>query len=168
MQHIEDLNKKSLESQRKIYKSLRRLLLVKPLSEITVTDISEDCEISRSTFYRNFNNVMEILEIFFDYYYDRYLRKRIYESNQLMFFLDYWKRHRDLVGILKNQAPSVIIEIMDKYMNPNLTKNQRKIKIDLFMIIISSWSANKVETALEMKEYLQEIFTKKSIDILLS
>ena len=90
MQHIEDLNKKSLESQQKIYKSLRKLLQVKPLSEITVTDISEDCDISRSTFYRNFNNVMEILEIFFDYYYDRYLKKRIYEQNQLLFFLEYF------------------------------------------------------------------------------
>ena len=168
MQHIEELNKKSLDSQQKIYKSLRRLLQVKPLSEITVTDISEDCDISRSTFYRNFNNVMEILEVFFDYYYDRYLKKRIYEPNQLVFFLEYWNRHKDLVYILKKQAPSVILDIISKYENPNLTKLQKKIKIDLFSIIISSWSVNKVETTAEMEKYVQEIFTKKSIDILLS
>ena len=34
MQHIEDLNKKSLDSQQKIYKSLRRLLQVKPFNVI--------------------------------------------------------------------------------------------------------------------------------------
>ena len=51
-------NKKALESQKKIYKSLRRILLVKPLNEITVADIKEECNVSRSTFYRNFNNVL--------------------------------------------------------------------------------------------------------------
>jgi AcrR family transcriptional regulator len=167
MQHIEELNKKSLESQRKIYKSLRRLLQVKPLSEITVTDISEECDISRSTFYRNFNNVMEILEIFFDYYYDRYLQKRVYESNQLLFFLQYWMRHRDLVYILKHQAPGVIVDILTKYADHSLANYQRKIQIDLFMIIVSSWSVNKVETPEEMEHLVQEIFSKKSIEILL-
>ena len=167
MQHIEELNKKSLDSQQKIYKSLRRLLLVKPLSEITVTDISEDCDISRSTFYRNFNNVMEILEIFFDYYYDRYLKKRVHETNQLVFFLDYWKRHRDLVQILKKQAPSVILEVISKYNDPELTKVQRRIKIDLFSTIVSSWSVNNIETTAEMEHLVKEIFTKNSIEILL-
>ena len=167
MQHIEELNKKSLDSQQKIYKSLRRLLQIKPLSEITVTDISEDCDISRSTFYRNFNNVMEILEIFFDYYYDRYLKKRIYEENQLVFFLEYWKRHKDLVHILKKQAPSVILEIISKYNNPNLTKTEKKIKIDLFSTIISSWSVNGVETTEEIEKLIRDIFTEKSINILL-
>ena len=47
-------NKKSFESQQKIYKGLRRLLKTKPLSEITVSDIKAECNISRSTFYRNF------------------------------------------------------------------------------------------------------------------
>ena len=168
MQYIEDLNKKSLDSQQKIYKSLRRLLQTKPLSEITVTDISEDCDISRSTFYRNFNNVMEILEIFFDYYYDRYLKKRVYEENQLMFFLDYWKRHRDLVYILRKQAPGVILDVISKYINPNMTKEEKKIKIDLFSSIISTWTASTIETSLDMEKTVRDIFTDKSINILLN
>ena len=167
MQHIEELNKKSLDSQQKIYKSLRRLLQVKPLSEITVTDISEDCDISRSTFYRNFNNVMEILEIFFDYYYDRYLKKRVVEPNQLVFFIEYWKRHKDLVYILKKQAPGVILDIISKYHSEELTKIQKRIKIDLFSTIISSLSVNNFETTEEMEHLIKEVFSKNSIEILL-
>ena len=89
MEKIEDLNKKSYDSQLKIYKALRQILITKSLNDITVTDICEECNCSRSTFYRNFDNVIDILEIFFDYFYDRYLRKRVNEENQLLFFLKY-------------------------------------------------------------------------------
>ena len=34
---------------------LRQILLRKPLTEVTVADINTDCNISRTTFYRNFN-----------------------------------------------------------------------------------------------------------------
>ena len=92
MEKIEDLNKKSYDSQLKIYKALRQILITKSLNDITVTDICEECNCSRSTFYRNFDNVIDILEIFFDYFYDRYLKKRVNEENQLLFFLKYWTR----------------------------------------------------------------------------
>ena len=62
MQHIEELNKKSLDSQQKIYKGLRKLLLTKPLSEITVTDISEECDILRFKLLIIYNAIREVLE----------------------------------------------------------------------------------------------------------
>ena len=62
MEKIEDLNKKSYDSQLKIYKALRQILITKSLNDITVTDICEECNCSRSTFYRNFDNVIDILE----------------------------------------------------------------------------------------------------------
>ena len=69
-------NKKAFESQQKIYKGLRRLLKTKQLSEITVSDIKKECNISRSTFYRNFKNITEILEVIFEYFYKEYLTKK--------------------------------------------------------------------------------------------
>ena len=104
-------HKKALESQRKIYKGLRRLLEKKPLIEISVTDISEECQISRTTFYRNFSNINDILYITFDYYYDRYLHSRINKDNQLLFFFEYWQYHKDLTCILSEQIPSILHEI---------------------------------------------------------
>ena len=168
MEKIEDLNKKSYDSQLKIYKALRQILITKSLNDITVTDICEECNCSRSTFYRNFDNVIDILEIFFDYFYDRYLRKRVNEENQLLFFLKYWTRHRDLVYLLKTQAPMVLYTVVSKYTDPSWTDFHKKLKLDLFEIIIPSWSITKTQTPEEMERYLKEIFTEKAIDILLN
>lgn len=161
-----DINKKSLESQRKIYKALRQLLLVKPLADITVTDVSELCDISRSTFYRNFNNVIDILYVFFDFYYERYLIRRT-DNNTFLFFFEYWNKHKDLVSILTNQAPSIIPQVMNNYFNKEYSEFQKKLKIDLFTTIISRWSISKVETPEEMERFLTEIFSKKTINLLL-
>ena len=37
--------------------SLKKLLEKQPLSKITVTDITEDCEVNRHTFYYHFQDV---------------------------------------------------------------------------------------------------------------
>ena len=42
--------------------SLKRLLEQKPLDKITVTDIAEDCHISRHTFYYHFRDVYDLME----------------------------------------------------------------------------------------------------------
>lgn len=46
-------NKRAQDSQRAIYKGLRRLLERKDLKDITVVDLQNECNISRATFYRN-------------------------------------------------------------------------------------------------------------------
>lgn len=42
--------------------SLKRLLLNKPLDKITVTDIAQDCGISRMTFYYHFQDIYDLVE----------------------------------------------------------------------------------------------------------
>ena len=160
-------NKKSLESQKKIYKALRRVLLTKKLSEITVTDISDECGISRSTFYRNFNNIYDILKVFFDFYYDYYMRNRVGEENQLLYFLQFWYYHKDLVNIINTQTPTILTDILYKYTNKDWDSYHKKLKYELFVTIICKWSISKTETPEEMEQYLSKILTKKSIDILL-
>lgn len=160
-------NKKSLESQKKIYKALRRVLLTKKLSEITVTDISDECGISRSTFYRNFNNIYDILKVFFDFYYDYYMRNRVGEENQLLYFLQFWYYHKDLVNIINTQTPTILTDILYKYTNKDWDSYHKKLKYELFVTIICKWSISKTETPEEMEQHLSKILTKKSIDILL-
>lgn len=50
------LTKRALED------SLKRLLLEKPLPKITVTDIAQDCGISRMTFYYHFQDIYDLVE----------------------------------------------------------------------------------------------------------
>ena len=42
--------------------SLKKLSLEKPLDKITVTDIAEDCQVNRQTFYYHFQDIYALLE----------------------------------------------------------------------------------------------------------
>ena len=42
--------------------SLKHLLLQKPLNKITIADITEDCGISRMTFYYHFKDIYDLVE----------------------------------------------------------------------------------------------------------
>ena len=42
--------------------SLKRLVQTKPLNKITITDITEDCAISRMTFYYHFRDIYDLIE----------------------------------------------------------------------------------------------------------
>ena len=49
-------------TKRALEQSLKRLLLKKPLNKITVSDITEDCGISRMTFYYHFKDLYDLVE----------------------------------------------------------------------------------------------------------
>lgn len=49
-------------TKRALEQSLKRLLTTKPLSKITITDITEDCDISRMTFYYHFKDIYDLVE----------------------------------------------------------------------------------------------------------
>ena len=49
-------------TKRALEESLKRLLLEKPLGKITIADITNDCGISRMTFYYHFKDVYDLIE----------------------------------------------------------------------------------------------------------
>ena len=49
-------------TKRALAESLKKLLLEKPLDRITVSDITEDCGVSRMTFYYHFKAVYDLIE----------------------------------------------------------------------------------------------------------
>ena len=49
-------------TKRALEQSLKNLLLKKPLTKITVGDITDDCGINRMTFYYHFKDVYDLLE----------------------------------------------------------------------------------------------------------
>lgn len=53
---MSDITKRALEV------SLKRLLLQKPLTKITINDIAKDCGISRMTFYYHFKDIYDLVE----------------------------------------------------------------------------------------------------------
>lgn len=49
-------------TKRALEQSLKRLLTTKPLSKITIADITEDCGISRMTFHYHFKDIYDLAE----------------------------------------------------------------------------------------------------------
>ncbi len=49
-------------TKRALEASLKNLLLKKPLSKITISDITEDCGINRMTFYYHFRDIYDLVE----------------------------------------------------------------------------------------------------------
>lgn len=49
-------------TKRALERSLKNLLQQKPLSKITISDITEDCGISRMTFYYHFKDIYDLVE----------------------------------------------------------------------------------------------------------
>ena len=52
----------SQTTKRALEASLKKLLLEKPLDKITISDIAEDCGISRMTFYYHFRDIYDLVE----------------------------------------------------------------------------------------------------------
>ncbi len=49
-------------TKRALEESLKHLLLEKPLNKITIADITEDCGVSRMTFYYHFKDIYDLVE----------------------------------------------------------------------------------------------------------
>ena len=49
-------------TKRALEQSLKNLLLKKPLTKITIGDITEDCGINRMTFYYHFKDIYDLVE----------------------------------------------------------------------------------------------------------
>ena len=49
-------------TKRALEQSLKNLLLQKPLSKITISDIADDCGINRMTFYYHFKDIYDLIE----------------------------------------------------------------------------------------------------------
>ena len=50
-----------MNTKQAIAESLKHLLLKKPITKITINDITEDCHISRMTFYYHFNDIYDLV-----------------------------------------------------------------------------------------------------------
>ena len=52
----------SLNTKKMLTESLKKTMLKKPLSKITVSELIQDCGINRNTFYYYFANIYDLLK----------------------------------------------------------------------------------------------------------
>jgi AcrR family transcriptional regulator len=93
------------ESKRKFVGALLELMKVYPYTDITVTQLSQEAELSRKTFYRLFNDKDDVLKLLFDgLYYECFTQikgqniRRYWDLVQLYF--DFWESRKDILLLL--------------------------------------------------------------------
>ena len=77
------MDKRVMKTRRAIHSAMTRLLSVKPIEEITVTELSNAAEINRKTFYSYYNSVYMVAEEMEDEIVERFedtLRKIDFET----------------------------------------------------------------------------------------
>ena len=91
---MSQITKKALAS------SLKKMLTTKRLDKITVTDITNDCEVKRQTFYYHFQDIYDLLEWMFESDGMRVLEgKKTYSTWQMGYLqiLNYMKENQKFI-----------------------------------------------------------------------
>lgn len=173
MYHVKK-DRRSLTSAHAIYKGLATLLKSKSYDTITVSEICELADISRATFYRNFDIIEDVLSwygeiqirrIVNDYYSTPEANRKPF----MHFALSYALEEAEFVEILTSVNKLYLIELAvirmldiapldyDPSKNP-YTKYAISAKTGSFFGIIHCWiMTGKKESVDEMIAHMQEI-----------
>lgn len=109
---MSQMTKRALEA------SLKKLLLQKPLNKITISDIAEDCGISRMTFYYHFKDIYDLVEWACVEDAARALAgKKTYDTWQEG-FLNIFQAVLDNKPFIMNVYRTVSRERIEQYLNP--------------------------------------------------
>lgn len=96
--------------------SLKKLLSQKPLDKIKVTDITEDCEVNRQTFYYHFKDIYDLLEWVYTNEATRAIGdKKTYDTWQEGFY-EIFKYVLDNKEFVVNTYNSVSREYLERYL----------------------------------------------------
>ena len=150
----------------KIYQSLRHNLWDKELKDITVMDIYKESKIARTTFYRLFDNVIDVLEYQLDIYFKEYNELKKDKTDRVLFFYEYFDKHSDLIYIISTQNEGILKRVMEN----NLINTQEyyvALKIGIMTSLLCTWTKNKKkETPLEMSTITKKLLSNNVINIL--
>lgn len=176
MYHIKN-DKRSKTSANLIYNALEECLKKKPFDKITITDIQNTSTVGRSTFYRNFDSLIDVLkwksdESFEDLFQSFIQKVEKDENVQLIpYFFEYWFHNSDILELLLSIHHQDIIynsflsksEMITNYYKETIDFPQDHfdyfiaIRIGIFISILMTWIKNgKKETPKEITNILLE------------
>jgi Transcriptional regulator len=167
-------------TQKCIIDALLKLMEKDNFEEITITQIAQEAEIARRTFYLNYNTKSEVLASYIKFLYDDFAeetqndKERTWKSDVINFFL-YWSRHSDILLLLEksNQFLILLNEFENILSNSNvfdfssLIKDELPVKRKEYIVvtvaaglwrILEKWVQNSfVESAEEIAEIFLSI-----------
>lgn len=96
--------------------SLKKLLKNKPLEKITVTDITEDCEVNRQTFYYHFKDIYDLVEWIYTSEATKALDGNKTASTWQQGFLQIYEYAQENKAFVKSTYHSVNREHLENYL----------------------------------------------------
>ena len=187
MYHIRK-DKRSQQSAESIYQSLLAIMDYKPFEQISVTDIQKKAGIARTTFYRCFDNLADVLfwkcdeayQAVFSSYQPSDFRG---EFDLARHFVNYWIGHYEILELLMNINRQDIIfacHMKNAYLLeakfgilPNLPEKHAAyylaVRTGFNISILYAWlKGGRKETAEEIIEIIREQFSvlKNDKDVL--
>lgn len=124
-------NPSSMRSRKLITESLIKLMMIKPYSEITITEIANNAEVVRRTFYRNYKSKEEVIE----YYLLNLVKGLAIEFikiedvnpyNISIVYFNYMSKYSSFFQILdENNLFTLLLDVGENFI-PKLNKTSKK------------------------------------------
>ena len=145
-------------TKRALEQSLKNLLLKKPLTKITVGDITEDCGINRMTFYYHFKDIYDLVEWSCLEDAKRALEeKKTYDTWQ-QGFLQIFKAVQENKPFILNAYRCVHREQVEKYLQP---------LVDQLLLNVINEEAAGITVRDEDKQFIAQVYSYMFIGLML-
>ena len=145
-------------TKRALEQSLKNLLLKKPLTKITVGDITEDCGINRMTFYYHFKDIYDLVEWSCLEDAKRAIEeKKTYDTWQ-QGFLQIFKAVQENKPFILNVYRCVHREQVEKYLQP---------LVDQLLLNVINEEAAGITVRDEDKQFIAQVYSYMFIGLML-
>ena len=145
-------------TKRALEQSLKNLLREKPLSKITVTDITEDCGINRMTFYYHFKDIYDLVEWSCLEDAKKALdEKKTYETWQ-QGFLQIFEAVQENRPFIMNVYRCVHAEQVEKYLQP---------LVDRLLLDVINEEVGTMKVRDEDKQFIAQVYSYIFIGLML-
>ncbi len=145
-------------TKRALEQSLKNLLLKKPLTKITVGDITEDCGINRMTFYYHFKDIYDLVEwSCLEDAKQALEEKKTYDTWQ-QGFLQIFKAVQENKPFILNVYRCVHREQVEKYLQP---------LVDQLLLNVINEEAAGITVRDEDKQFIAQVYSYMFIGLML-
>ena len=145
-------------TKRALEQSLKNLLLKKPLTKITVGDITDDCGINRMTFYYHFKDIYDLVEWSCLEDAKRALdEKKTYDTWQ-QGLLQIFKAEQENKPFILNVYRCVHREQVEKYLQP---------LVDQLLLNVINEEAAGITVRDEDKQFIAQVYSYMFIGLML-
>ena len=145
-------------TKRALERSLKNLLLKKPLTKITINDITDDCGINRMTFYYHFKDIYDLVEwSCLEDARQALDEKKTYDTWQ-QGFLQIFEAVRDNKPFVMNVYRCVHREQVERYLSP---------LVDSLLLDVIEKASDGVSMRDEDKQFIARVYAYIFIGLML-